>query len=385
MSHENRIKNIAKESGAALVGIASRTRLNTAPPSGDSEYLMPSTRSIISYAIPFNKADIRDYLGKRKWISFLAEAKRLDQRLYYIGDKINDYLNQQGFMSRVVDLNMVYRPEPGGTDAVNRIAYIPDFSHRYAAVAAGIGWIGWSGNLLTEKYGAAVMLGSVLTSAELQPDPIISIHEDRCSNCRICISVCPSGYFHSKESISVKIGGIRQDYAKRGIPWRCGISCNGYHGLSHTGKWSTWSPYRLLQGIPEDDNELNKLSRRIRRFDPHKEHIRNYGQRDLCSDPSIVYEYTCANCQLICWPKKEDRNENLRLLLQSGVVVLTSDGKRMAVDPDDATYIETSYGIQVAILKGERSLIETHKIHYKNNKDFHTRPFDEKVLAAFSK
>ena len=46
----------------------------------------------------------------------------------------------------------------------------PEFSHRYAALAAGIRRLGWSGNLLTREFGALVELGSVLTSARLTPD-----------------------------------------------------------------------------------------------------------------------------------------------------------------------------------------------------------------------
>jgi len=44
---EEQIKNIAREQGAALVGIASHKRFADAPPSGDSSYLLPSARSII--------------------------------------------------------------------------------------------------------------------------------------------------------------------------------------------------------------------------------------------------------------------------------------------------------------------------------------------------
>ena len=52
MTLEMEIKDIARESGAALVGIASRDKLVGAPLSADPSYLLPSTRSIISLAVP---------------------------------------------------------------------------------------------------------------------------------------------------------------------------------------------------------------------------------------------------------------------------------------------------------------------------------------------
>ena len=60
---EEQIKNIAREQGAALVGIASHKRLTDAPPSGDSGYLLSSAQSIISFAIPFDRMKLRDWAG----------------------------------------------------------------------------------------------------------------------------------------------------------------------------------------------------------------------------------------------------------------------------------------------------------------------------------
>jgi len=75
--------------------------------------------------------------------------------------------------------------------------FIPDFSHRYGAVAAGIGRLGWSGNLLTTDYGAMVELGTVLTSAKLEPDPLLE--NNPCDRCKLCTSVCPVEMISKKE------------------------------------------------------------------------------------------------------------------------------------------------------------------------------------------
>ena len=381
MSTEKQIKDLVKKNGAAVVGIASQERLSSAPPSGDGTYLLPSARSIVSFTMPISPGVIREYLAKKNWLAFGAELKRIDQQLYRISDKLADYLMGLGHEAKVVDLNQVYRPEPGGTGAKSRVAYIPDFSHRYAAVAAGLGWLGWSGHLITEEFGGSVLLGSVLTSAELKSDPMLTSHEDRCENCKVCTAVCPTGYFSSKEAISVQIGGMNWPYAKRGVPMRCGMGCNGYHGLHPSGKWSTWSPYRLPQGMPADDTVLNELSRRIRDIDPEKDRYSDYSQREYCSDPDLIYPDTCANCQVVCWKDKEERIENLRILSESGVVVLKGDGNRIAVNPVDATVINTSFGLNVALLKKESGKLAKDKMGLEKDQIDYVYPLDAILLT----
>jgi epoxyqueuosine reductase QueG len=80
---------------------------------------------------------------------------------------------------------------------------VPDFSHRYAAVAAGLGDLGWSGNLVTPRFGAAVYLTSVLTSAELEPDPLLEANP--CDKCKLCTTVCPVEMLSPRVTDSVTI------------------------------------------------------------------------------------------------------------------------------------------------------------------------------------
>jgi epoxyqueuosine reductase len=46
---------------------------------------------------------------------------------------------------------------------------LPDLSHRYLAVRSGVGWFGFSGNLITPQSGATGILASCVTTAELEP------------------------------------------------------------------------------------------------------------------------------------------------------------------------------------------------------------------------
>ena len=62
---------------------------------------------------------------------------------------------------------------------------------RAAAVRAGLGWYGKSSNVLVPGEGSWVVLGAVLTDADLGTTgaPI----EDGCGTCRRCLDACPTG------------------------------------------------------------------------------------------------------------------------------------------------------------------------------------------------
>lgn len=349
MGLESEVKAIAREYGAFLVGIASRERLAAAPPSADPAYLLTSTRSIVSFAIPFDRQVVRDYLAKRDWLGHGADQKRIYRLLYTIADRLAEHLRALGYEARGVDANSIYRPEPGGTGRLNAVVRVPDFSHRYGAVAAGLGWPGWSGNLVTREYGAAVFLGSVLTSAELAPDPLLA--ENPCDRCKRCATVCPVEMIDKRDTVAVTIAGREFSYGKKANNARCLIGCLGYHGLAPDGKWSTWSPYRVDYPLPEDEAELMALSRSLRAADPDMQGNRaGLTERDKSFDANETYVNTCANCALICWERPEDRKANQELLHGSGVVALTPDGKRIAVSPDKVVEADTGRGVRVATL-----------------------------------
>jgi epoxyqueuosine reductase len=62
---------------------------------------------------------------------------------------------------------------------------------REAARRAGIGWYGKSSNLLLPERGSWFLLGSVVTTAPLEP--AAELVADGCGTCRRCIDGCPTG------------------------------------------------------------------------------------------------------------------------------------------------------------------------------------------------
>lgn len=64
---------------------------------------------------------------------------------------------------------------------------------REHAVRAGIGWMGKHTLVLHPRMGSWVLLGCVLTSLDLRPEPEARAFADHCGTCTRCIDACPTG------------------------------------------------------------------------------------------------------------------------------------------------------------------------------------------------
>jgi len=212
---ETKLKSLALNLGADLVGITSRDILADGPPSADPCYLLPSANSVISFAVSLDENILKDFISKKKWRPHCDNRKAIGQKLYKIGDALAEKLRLEGYEAVNVDINNNYRPEEGVADLTEMTEFHPDFSHRYGALAAGIGRLGWSGNLLTREYGARVELGSVLTSATLTPDTPIPDKEHPCDGCKMCSLVCPVGMIHPKVSTQVTVAGVTETISQK--------------------------------------------------------------------------------------------------------------------------------------------------------------------------
>jgi len=313
--------------GIAKIGFTTRERLADAPPSGDLGYVLPSAKSAVSLAVALDKDAIRSFLGKVDQMAHNRDHRASYLKAIEAGRAIEKLLRDKGHEAVALWPNYEYRKgQPF-------LSLVPPLSHRYVAVASGIGWLGWSGNVLTPEYGATISLLSVVTSAELEPDEPME-QRDYCDKCRLCAASCPGYFVSAKEETTVTVAGHTYKHNKKAHNARCEVSCGGANGVRYRqAKWSTWS-YKVLDlPGPGDDDEF---MRRVQDYaqDPGNRMLRILLDAENLNLPPLENAapfidrllFTCGNCMLVCWPDLQDRKENHRLLTTSGIVVKGEHG-----------------------------------------------------------
>ena len=104
------------------------------------------------------------------------------------GYRLAAFLTGKGYPS-------VWIPRDGyGSIGILKENPVAFFSHRHAAYCAGLGNFGINNMLLTPEYGPRVRFTSILTTAELPPDPLME--DPLCTQCMRCAKICPVHAVH---------------------------------------------------------------------------------------------------------------------------------------------------------------------------------------------
>jgi len=330
MTLNEEIEQFLKERGAIKVGFATKETL-AGPPNADITYILPKANSAISYALLFDKNIIRDYLSKKNFPNHEGNGFDLNFRSVKISDELASWLSEKGYESKRIISNNNYKKEIKNWKATMP----PRLSHRYIAVASGVGSFGWSGNVGIKGIGTTILLGTVVTTAELEPTKPIPLEDSFCTKCKICTQVCSASMFSKDKEVKFTLGGITYTHAARNGYVRCQYVCGGFTGLHPNGKFSTWSPGRFP--IPETNNEIYKmLGKALRRYPTWPERTDCKGGYINESAPGINIRLTCGFCQNICWGDPKETAENYRILNESGCIIQNVDGSIVVLPPKEA-------------------------------------------------
>jgi len=108
--------------------------------------------------------------------------------------KLDDIVTRGASFLREMGYNAVAQTrEYTGSGEISDNMLLP---HKTIATRAAIGWIGKSALLVTDKFGSAVRLSSILTDAPLVT--ATPINASRCGDCMICAGACPAGAVSGK-------------------------------------------------------------------------------------------------------------------------------------------------------------------------------------------
>jgi epoxyqueuosine reductase QueG len=217
----NRVKSLAKEIGIDLVGIAPAIRFRQAPSTARPEAILPEARSVLALALRINRSIQKVHLQQSINHPFFRFGHTLlAYKIDKIANEVANFLEDQGYDAC---------PIPADSDIPSPSPY-PLISHRHVAVAAGLGHIGWSNNLITPEFGAGVKLGSIITSADLIPDPILP--ENCCTRCLACVNICPVEAIHPAEGKTFILDGMVFEHS-RYLKDKCLSSCGYCLAICH--------------------------------------------------------------------------------------------------------------------------------------------------------
>jgi len=282
----------------------------------------------VSFAVPFDRDSIRLFLAKKDRVPYEEDNLAINIQATNLSWELAEFIKEMGFEARGTRANLNYREEIEGW----QIKMPPKISHRYVAVAAGLGSFGWSGNVGMKGYGSAIILGTCLTTADLEPSIPIPEEESFCDDCKLCVVACPVEMFEKKKEMSVHLGGKTYTHAARKTYLRCQFCCGGFTGLHKSGKWSSWSPGRFA--VPEDeDTLLNELVRAMSLYENRPRMTAGYVNPAF---DGATLNMTCGNCQVVCWGDKKETGKNVKLLRTSGCILQRPDGSLYALPPEEA-------------------------------------------------
>ncbi len=212
------IFKLAKDKGADVVGFASVERFHDAPEDTHPSFYMKETTGVISIGVRLLKGITE------VWGDYTQTGKSISPYLFYGYGLINmemsrivlslaKSLEAEGFKSLVFPptwKTSMYRKFEGLLEG----KMDADFSHRHAAVAAGLGEFGLNGLCLDSEAGPRIRFNSVITNAPLEASPLYEggkvCMPEKCNY--KCIRTCPAGAF-SEEMRSCKIGDKSFEYA----------------------------------------------------------------------------------------------------------------------------------------------------------------------------
>jgi len=162
------------EAGASLVGFADISGLPAAA--------RGRMKSAISIAVALD-ASIINEISEGPTRRYYHEYERVNEFLARLCANTVDDLKKRGHNAKAIDPTI-------RIDGSAWKALATPLPHKTVATRAGLGWIGKSALLITQRYGPAVRLATVLTDAKLNAGT--PVDDSHCGDCTKCVDRCPA-------------------------------------------------------------------------------------------------------------------------------------------------------------------------------------------------
>ncbi len=238
------VKEAAFRAGCGDVGIANIERFANAPRMMHPKNIFPDCKSVITIAQPITRGSYRGITEGTHWANYTIYSYNRLNTLYrpIVTYETACFIEDHGFEAVPVYPGVAECPGLRKPVKPDRPPPEVNLNVRIAGLACGLGEIGWSKVFLTKKFGPRVRLGTILTDAELEPDPLVE-PGTFCNRCMRCVKDCPGGAIPKpgeRPTIKIKIEDKEYEWADVRMG-RCTLT---HHGLN----WEA-SPF-LKKDVP---------------------------------------------------------------------------------------------------------------------------------------
>lgn len=175
------LRQLVLETGADDVGFVEIGRPELNDQREDILKAFPQTKALVSFVVRMNREPLRTPARSVANLEF-----------HHAGDEVNE-----------IGRKLVRALEDRGVRALNPAMGFPmemdEFpgkiwvvSHKPVAVAAGLGKMGVHRNVIHQKFGNFILLGTVLIDSDVS-EYGLPIDYNPCLECKLCVAACPVG------------------------------------------------------------------------------------------------------------------------------------------------------------------------------------------------
>ena len=201
------IEAAVKKEGIDLIGFAPRERFDGVDAAHNPFSIFPEGETVIMLGKRICRGSLRGVEEGTNFGVYSLFGKNWleDEFLAIACYNLTNVLEEQGWEAVPIFPNPSEILPTGVPVAPGRPApnVFPDFT--YAAVAAGLGEISYSGMFLSPKFGSRQRFHMIITDAELPGTPIQE--QSVCNGCRSCADACPLGAISKTETEELTVCG----------------------------------------------------------------------------------------------------------------------------------------------------------------------------------
>jgi ferredoxin len=228
------IKDFARQIGGGVecVGIAPIARFACAPERMHPANIFPDCQSVISIVQPIPRGAYRGITEGTHWNNYTYYAYNRLNTVFrpIVTDAVARFIEDRGFEAVPVYPGVPESYPNSPNPVPGRPAPEINLNVRIAAVACGLGEIGWSKVFLHPVYGPRVRIGTILTDAPLEADPLVK-PGTLCKRCMRCVPNCPGNAIPGRDGPRITIRIDDQEYSWGDVHMgRCTAT---HHGINY--------------------------------------------------------------------------------------------------------------------------------------------------------